>query len=61
VNEPSPKYFTCPFCDDGDFDKVGLKHHLLNGYCETFNSTMSVEEERNLNKIKHDSEGKHDQ
>jgi hypothetical protein len=36
----------CPFCDDSGFDAIGLKHHLVTGYCEMFNSTISVEEER---------------
>jgi len=33
----------CPFCIEGDFDYVGLKHHLLAGHCEDFNSTPSIE------------------
>jgi len=28
---------TCPFCDEEDFDLVGLKSHLVNGDCEEFN------------------------
>jgi flagellar biosynthesis/type III secretory pathway protein FliH len=24
---------TCPFCNDTDFDEIGLKHHLTN-YCD---------------------------
>ncbi len=28
---------TCPFCDETDFDLVGLKSHLVNGDCEAFN------------------------
>lgn len=41
----------CPFCGENDFDKVGLKHHLEN-YCEVYQSTISVEEERRLRNIK---------
>ncbi len=29
----------CPFCEEGDFDKVGLKKHIINGWCEIFNNT----------------------
>ncbi len=27
----------CPFCEQGYFDKVGLKYHLTSGCCEIFN------------------------
>ncbi len=27
----------CPFCNEDDFDLLGLKSHLLNGDCEPFN------------------------
>lgn len=26
----------CPFCGDDDFDQIGLKRHLILGYCEKF-------------------------
>lgn len=29
--------FTCPFCDEKDFDLWGLQYHLQN-YCEVFGS-----------------------
>lgn len=29
----------CPFCAEGDFDLVGLKGHLLRGWCDKFNET----------------------
>lgn len=32
----------CPFCAEGSFDLVGLKHHLQMGYCEAFNDTEEV-------------------
>jgi len=41
---------TCPFCMETDFDVIGLKHHLLSGGCEIFNTTRTVEEERHLRK-----------
>ena len=41
----------CPFCKGVDFDLVGLKHHLEN-YCEVYQSTITVDEERRLRKIK---------
>ena len=36
----------CPFCHEDDFDEIGLKRHLLSGWCEVFNNTISTEEER---------------
>ena len=27
----------CPFCAEGEFDLVGLKGHLLRGWCDKFN------------------------
>lgn len=29
----------CPFCGEGDFDRIGLKLHLHLGWCEPFNET----------------------
>lgn len=26
----------CPFCDETDFDLLGLKLHLTRGHCDTF-------------------------
>lgn len=26
----------CPFCREEDFDGIGLKRHLLSGWCEKF-------------------------
>ena len=26
----------CPFCGEREFDDIGLKMHLLNGWCEPF-------------------------
>lgn len=28
----------CPWCKDTDFDEVGLKLHIINGHCESFNA-----------------------
>jgi hypothetical protein len=28
----------CPFCDEGGFDAIGLKAHLLRGWCDAFES-----------------------
>lgn len=36
----------CPFCNEGDFDLIGLKYHYEMGYCESYNNTMTIEEER---------------
>lgn len=38
----------CPFCNEQGFDLVGLKHHLLNGWCAVSNKTESVEAERKV-------------
>ena len=35
----------CPFCNDNDFDLIGLKHHLLSGYCNIFNDTKTIFQE----------------
>jgi hypothetical protein len=45
-NSDRRKDITCPFCDEKDFDLIGLKHHLEN-YCEIYKNTISIEEERN--------------
>jgi len=34
-----PIYVTCPFCGEDDFDLIGLKYHLISGYCEIYEST----------------------
>ncbi len=34
----------CPFCDEGGFDLIGLKDHLLTG-CQKFDDTISIAEE----------------
>ena len=38
------KELTCSFCADTGFDVPGLKHHLLSGYCEVFESTPSLDD-----------------
>ena len=38
----------CPFCNESDFDLIGLKHHLVTGRCEIFNTTISIYQERHL-------------
>ena len=40
----------CPFCNEVDFDAIGLKKHLLSGNCNIFEKVPSIEEE--LQKIK---------
>jgi hypothetical protein len=41
---------TCQFCGETDFDKIGLKNHLLN-YCEDFKKTISPIDEINSQQI----------
>jgi ribosomal protein L37AE/L43A len=36
--EAEKQDIVCPFCGDDDFDKIGLKIHLLN-YCEAYQNT----------------------
>lgn len=31
--------YICPFCREGDFDAIGLKRHLLAGWCNAFEAT----------------------
>ncbi len=38
----------CPFCNEDDFDLIGLKIHFLRGHCEVFEQTISPEEESRL-------------
>lgn len=30
---------TCPFCGEKDFDLLGLKNHLIRGWCDVYNNT----------------------
>lgn len=34
-----PDYVSCPFCQEADFDLIGLKSHYLRGWCDVFNAT----------------------
>ena len=34
---------SCPFCNERDFDLVGLKSHLMHGDCELFNGLENTE------------------
>jgi hypothetical protein len=36
----------CPFCNEDDFDAIGLKVHLLRNQCEVLPHVLSPEEER---------------
>ncbi len=42
----------CPFCQEGNFDLIGLKHHLENEYCEVYQKTITPEEESRIRKMK---------
>lgn len=37
-------FIVCPFCGEPDFDAPGLKHHLLSGYCDTFEETPTLDD-----------------
>ena len=34
---------TCPFCNETDFDTIGLKHHLVSGGCNIFEEVPAIE------------------
>jgi hypothetical protein len=34
---------TCPLCGETDFDKVVLKIHIINGWCDEFENTKVPE------------------
>jgi hypothetical protein len=36
----------CPFCGETDFDPIGLKGHLLMGWCDVFSAIETFGEER---------------
>lgn len=40
------EYFQCPFCKEQDFDLIGLKSHLVYGWCDVFSDTLTTDEER---------------
>ena len=42
LEEEEKLYIKCPFCKDQDFDLMGLKYHLLEGYCEVFSHTEEI-------------------
>jgi hypothetical protein len=44
--ERGPELLTCPFCKEGNFDAIGLRHHLLVVSCKIFDETLTVDEER---------------
>ena len=37
-----PKGVSCPFCNDDDFDLIGLKYHLLVTCCDRFSKTEAI-------------------
>lgn len=51
MNRPSmPTDVTCPFCGESGFDLIGLKNHFDRGWCEVFENTETVAEERERKK-----------
>ncbi len=30
---------SCPFCNESEFDLIGLKNHYIKGHCDVFNNT----------------------
>lgn len=33
----------CPFCKVGDYDLIGLKHHLDGGFCDEYEFTEIID------------------
>ncbi len=48
-------YISCPFCNENDFDFIGLKIHLLNGWCDAFNAVVIPIPDRGENKGRKDT------
>lgn len=40
--DPADHEVSCPYCDEDDFDLIGLKSHLLN-HCVVFESTPDAQ------------------
>jgi len=38
MSDEYPPTINCPFCNDDDYDLIGLKMHLLRGWCEKFDT-----------------------
>ena len=36
----------CPFCNDDDFDLIGLKIHLKNGWCDAYENLPDYNDSR---------------
>lgn len=34
---------TCPFCNEDNFDAIGLKQHLQRGWCDAYNETPNTD------------------
>jgi hypothetical protein len=34
--------YICPFCNQDNFDLIGLKDHFTSGYCDVFNDLPDV-------------------
>jgi hypothetical protein len=37
------KMIACPFCNEADFDAIGLKNHLISGDCDVFEDVPAIE------------------
>lgn len=40
--DPNRQNVTCPFCNETDFDLIGLKNHFIRGHCDEYNDTKSL-------------------
>jgi hypothetical protein len=42
MSTPEREELTCPFCQETEFDAIGLKIHFIKGQCEPFEATGTV-------------------
>ena len=47
----SGELFPCPFCEEPEFDLIGIKHHLKSGYCKVFEAIETPDEERERKRV----------
>ena len=45
------QYVQCPWCGEDDFDLVGLKLHILQGWCDAYDAT-TIEDQTEAEKEK---------
>jgi hypothetical protein len=41
-SEAPSEELTCPFCNETEFDALGLKVHFIKGHCEPYEATGTM-------------------